>query len=391
MSAPLEVPGGAGPDRSGAGFRILHTLAPAPAGGLETVVQELATGQHRRGHRVRVLAFVDPGGEHPFEAPLRSAGVDVRMCRVPGRAYLETWRLAGAEIRDFAPDVVHSHGYRSDLLDAEAARRQRIPTVTTVHGSSFLGGATRLWEGLQLWNLRRFDAVVSVSNPLTELLVRKGVPAGKVHTIPNAWSGRAPGLDRSAARAALGLHPAPEGPVIGFVGRLIPVKDAGLLLDALELISELDWQAVIVGDGPDRVPLTERLRGSRIRERVRFAGAVERAGDLFPAFDLFVLSSRSEGTPMVLFEAMAAEVPVVATAVGGVPDVLGSGGGLLAPPGDPRALAQALEAVLLDPGAARLRAGTSRARLSEVYSPGTWLDRHDRVYERIARRRGPPG
>lgn len=377
-----------GPDPAGTRLRILHTLAPAPAGGLETVVQELATGQHRRGHGVRVLAFVDPAPEHPFEVPLRQAGVDVALCRVRGRAYLQAWRLARDQIRAFDPDVVHSHGYRSDLLDAEAARRLGFPTVTTVHGSSFLGGATHLWERLQLWNLRRFDAVVSVSNPLTELLVRKGVPEVKIHTIPNAWSGRPPALDGPRARRALGLPAAPGVPVIGFVGRLIPVKDAGLLLDALELIPDLDWRLVLVGDGPERAPLTDRLRHSAIGGRVLFTGAVDRAGDLFPAFDVFALSSKSEGTPMVLFEAMAAGVPVVATAVGGVPDVVGREGGILVPPGDPVSLAGALRSTLTDPGEARRRAVAARARLAGTYGPDSWLDRHERVYDAVVRR--PP-
>lgn len=386
MSATAGDPvaGGGGP--SGRGLRILHTLAPAPAGGLETVVQELASGQHRRGHAVRVLAFVDPGTEpHPFEVPLRRAGVDIVLCRVPGRAYLRAWQIARDQIRAFAPDVVHSHGYRSDLLDAEAARRLGFPTVTTVHGSSFLGGATHLWERLQIRNLRRFDAVVSVSNPLTELLVRKGVPTSKIHTIPNAWSGRGPALDRTEARVALGLSVDPAPPVIGFVGRLIPIKDAGLLLDALELIPDLDWHLVIVGDGPERAPLADRLRHSPLRERVLFAGAVDRAGDLFPAFDLFVLSSKSEGTPMVLFEAMAAGVPVVATAVGGVPDVLGPDGGVLVPPGDPGSMAGALRSALTRPEESRQRALAAGARLAGVYGPRSWLDRHDRVYEAVVR------
>jgi glycosyltransferase involved in cell wall biosynthesis len=369
------------PDRPVRPLKILHTLAPAPAGGLETVVHQLAIGQHRRGHTVQVHAFVAPGPEHPFEAPLRAAGVDVVMRRLPGRAYVRTWRAAAEQVRSFAPDVVHSHGYRSDLLDAEAARRLGVPTVTTVHGSSFLGGASQLFERLQLWSLRRFRAVISVSAPLTASLVEAGVPETLIEEIPNAWSGRIPALDRGEARAALGLPP--EGPpVIGFVGRLIPIKDAALLLEALGRIADLPWQAVLVGDGPEREALEGQIRGTPIQDRVVFAGGRDAAGDLFPAFDLYVLSSKSEGTPMVLFEAMSARVPVVATSVGGVPDVMGAGA-LLTPPGDPGAMAEALRASLLDPAAARGRGELAWTRLTEVYNPERWLDRHDRVYTGI--------
>ena len=375
------IPGGDPLDRPTHPLRILHTLAPAPAGGLETVVHQLAIGQHRRGHTVQVHAFVEPGPEHPFEAPLRAAGVDVVMRQLPGRAYVRTWRAAAEQVRSFAPDVVHSHGYRSDLLDAEAARRLGVPTVTTVHGSSFLGGASQFFERLQLWSLRRFQAVISVSAPLTGSLVEAGVPGAMIQEIPNAWSGRTPSLDRGEARSALGLPP--EGPpVIGFVGRLIPIKNAALLLEALQGIPDLPWQAVLVGDGPERDALEQQIRGTPIQDRVLFAGGRDAAGDLFPAFDLYVLSSKSEGTPMVLFEAMAARVPVVATAVGGVPDVMGAGA-LLVHPGDPGALAEALRASLLDPAAARGRAEMAWTRLNEIYGPERWLDRHDRVYRGI--------
>ncbi len=373
------------PDRPVRPLKILHTLAPAPQGGLETVVHQLAIGQHRRGHTVQVQAFVGPGGEHPFELPLRAAGVEVVMHRLPGRAYVRTWRAAAEQARSFAPDVVHSHGYRSDLLDAEAARRLGVPTVTTVHGSSFMGGASQFFERLQLWSLRRFRAVISVSSPLTRSLVEAGVPETRIEEIPNAWSGRTPALDRGGARGALGL-PEEGPPVIGFVGRLIPIKDAALLLEALQRVPDLPWQAVLVGDGPEREALQQQIQGTPIQDRVVFAGGRDGAGDLFPAFDLYVLSSRSEGTPMVLFEAMSAQVPVVATAVGGVPDVMGPGSALLTPPRDPESMAAALRSSLEDPAAARARAGAAWDRLREVYSPEVWLDRHDRVYRGIVGR-----
>lgn len=363
--------------------RILHTLAPGPAGGLESVVQSLAVGQQRRGHAVRVLAIVEEAGDHPFAAPLRAAGVDVVTRALPARAYLQAWGAVARELDDFRPEVVHSHGYRSDLLDAEVARRRRIPTVTTLHGSSFLGGATRLWERLQILNLRRFRAVISVSRPLTAELLAAGVPRDRIHTIPNAWSGREPAMRRGDARRVLGVNPPSGVPLIGFVGRLIPVKNPGLLVESLARIADLPWEAVVVGDGPERAGLEEAAREAGVAPRIRFAGAAARAADLQPAFDLFVLSSRSEGTPMVLFEAMAAGVPVVATSVGGVPDLVGTDRGWLTPPGDPGAMADVLRAALTDRQEAEARAGRARAQLSGEYSTERWLERHDEVYARV--------
>ena len=117
---------------------ILHIANPGPVGGLERVLQALAIGQCRRGHRVRVALVVEPAQEqHSLVDPLRAAGVEVEILRLPARAYLRERRLIRELCARFRPDVVHTHGYRPDLLDAGIARSMGVPTVTTVHGSSF--------------------------------------------------------------------------------------------------------------------------------------------------------------------------------------------------------------------------------------------------------------
>ncbi|PYP94454.1 MAG: hypothetical protein DMD34_08540 [Gemmatimonadetes bacterium] len=130
----------------------------------------------------------------------------------------------------------------------------------------------------------------------------------------------------------------------------------------------------------------ERLAGALgLGSRVTFHGKVDDAARLFPAFDMFVLSSRTEGTPIVLFEAMAAGVPVVATAVGGVPDVVSCTEALLVPPQDPVALAQAIRTALLDPGATHARVTAARARLTREFTLARWVARYDAVYQQVAR------
>jgi len=109
------------------------------------------------------------------------------------------------------------------------------------------------------------------------------------------------------------------------------------------------------------------------------------AARLFPAFDIFVLSSRTEGTPIVLFEAMASDVPVVATLVGGVPDILSAAEAALVPPNDPVALAAELRAVYRDPAPARARARRAQVRLERDFSLGPWLARYERIYEQVSR------
>ena len=144
--------------------------------------------------------------------------------------------------------------------------------------------------------------------------------------------------------------------------------------------SRLDGRASIIGDGPEKARIDALLEEESLAGTVRLHGAVPDAGRLFPAFDLLVISSRSEGTPMVLFEAMASGVPIVATAVGGIPDVLGRDAGWLVPPEDPEALADAIDHALGRPEERLERAARAQTLLEGEYGVDRWLDRHDTVY-----------
>jgi glycosyltransferase involved in cell wall biosynthesis len=166
---------------------------------------------------------------------------------------------------------------------------------------------------------------------------------------------------------------------------LIPVKGADVFLRALAELKDVPWCASVVGDGPERPRLERLALALGLSDRVAFHGLVNDAARLFPAFDLYVLSSRSEGTPIVLFEAMAAGVPVVATAVGGVPDVVSDREALLVPPQDPSALAQAIRTAFCNPGAARARVTAARARLTRDFTVSGWVASYDAVYQRVAR------
>lgn len=363
-------------------MRPLHIVAPAKVGGLERVVELLCGGQRARGHDVQVAAVVDPGsgpGDVPLLERLRAAGVGVHTIAVAGRAYREERERVAELCRTLRPTVVHTHGYRPDVLDAPVARRAGIPTVTTVHG--FTGGnvRTRLYEGLQRRSFRRFSGVVAVSPPLAESLVRSGVPARRVRVVANAWSPGAPPLERVEARRVLGVGPGAFH--VGWVGRLSREKGADVLLDALAQLRGERPVVSFVGDGPEEAALRARAARLGVEGAVRWQGMRPDASSLFPAFDLFVLSSRTEGTPMVIFEAVAAGVPVVATRVGGVPAVLDERYAVLVPPDDPVALAGAILDVQHASRAALGRAQAAREEVLRRYRIDPWLDSYDAVYE----------
>ena len=359
---------------------VLHVVVPGEIGGLERVVQLLAQGQARAGLDVHVALILDRA-DHPFAASLAAGGVTPHPIVLAGRAYRRE-RAAIAELcRELNPDVVHTHGARPDVVDSAVARRLHFPTVTTVHG--FCGGdwKNRLYERLQRRAYRKFDAVVVVSRPLRARLIRDGVPASRVHVALNAWQETAPLLDRVTARRLLGVTQ--DRFRIGWVGRLSAEKGPDVLIDALAHLGDLPISVSVLGDGVERPALLTRARRLGVEHLIQWHGIVPGVDRLFAAFDVFVLSSRTEGTPIVLFEAMAATVLIVAARVGGVPDVISPAEASLVPPADAVALAAAVRAIYQNPAAALTRAQQARARLMRDFTVTPWIRRYQEIYRLV--------
>ena len=371
-------------DAPGVPLSIVHLLAPGDAGGLESVVRALATGQARQGHIVRMVAVLRAQGAPPsWLEPLAHEGVEVVPLVLPGRRYLRERAVVAALCRELGPDVVHSHGYRPDVVGAAGARKAGTPTVSTVHGFTGGGWKNRLYERLQLRALRAFDAVVAVAMPLAERLALAGVPRERLHVIPNAYGGGTTFATRADARRTLGV--AEDVLHIGFVGRLGREKGADVLIDAVHRLAERNLVVSIVGDGRERRALERQAAALGLEGIIRFHGLMPDAARLLRAFNLLVLSSRTEGTPIVLLEGMAAGVPVVASRVGGVPDVVTSRDALLVPPEQPELLASAIASVLRAPKAAAARANRASARLADIAAMEPWLDRYEQLYREVLR------
>ncbi len=363
-------------------LKILHLVAPAEVGGLESVVRLLAKGQRGAGHDVSVAAVLSPGSyNHLFVDALNADGTPVVPIELPNRAYLHERRLVRQLCSTFRPNVVHTHGYRPDVVGAHVARALGIATVSTVHGFTRGGAKNRFYEWLQRQALRRFSAVVAVSRQLAAELAQHGVPAHRLHVIPNAFANSTRPLERSAARVALDI---PEDRfIVGWVGRLSSEKGPDILVEAMARLRDAAVHAIVIGDGPDARQLEGRARRLGVADRMQWRGVIPEAGRLLPAFDALALSSRTEGTPIVLLEAMAAGVPIVATRVGGIPDVVTAAEAILIPPEDPAALAAAIEAIRTDLPAATARAHAARDRLLQVFRVEPWLARYEELYQNV--------
>jgi glycosyltransferase involved in cell wall biosynthesis len=360
---------------------IMHLLAPAPVGGLETVVSTLAAAQSAKGHRVVVAATISsPRDGKPFFSSFAGTNVEVVPLVVPGRGYWRERNLILDLCRARDVSVVHTHGYRSDIVGGLAARKAGTPIVTTVHGFAGGGLKNRTLEAIQRRSFRYFDAVVVVSRPQSEQLRAIAVPEERLHVLPNALGTHPSPLDRTAARRALQL-PA-SGVVIGWVGRTSREKGVDVFVDAIGELADPRIHAVVIGDGPERAHAESRA-SELTPGQFHWPGALPDAARYFAAFDLYVLSSHTEGLPMVLLEAMSAGVPIVTTSVGGIPDMLSPNEAVLVPPNDPSALAAAIRAAIDDPDASATRARNAQRLHRDSYSVTPWSDRYEAIYRSI--------
>ncbi|MBI2392727.1 MAG: glycosyltransferase [Deltaproteobacteria bacterium] len=356
---------------------IAHLLSSFGLGGQERVALDLARGQARRGHRVLAIGLA-PG---PLLEEFRAVGAAAQLVeKAPRLDPTVVLRLAWA-LRREGVDVLHTHNPQPLAYGAVAARLARAALVHTKHGANPDRGR-RLW--LRRAGGHLADAYVAVSDA-TARVARENAecPEARLRTIPNGIDLTAFGPDpsaRRAARAELGV-PA-EATVVGTVGRVSPEKDHALLVRAMGPLLGPGVRLVIVGDGAE----LPNVRALAARSPfVVLTGARRDVPRLLAAMDLFALSSRTEGLPLGLVEAMATALPIVATAVGGVPEVLG-GAGRLVDRGDERALRDAIAALLEDGVAARELGERARVR-ARAFDAEAMVDAYLALYREVARPR----
>lgn len=260
------------------------------------------------------------------------------------------------------PDIVQTHNIKSHAFVARAAARQGLRWVAFHHGYTATDLKVRLYNLVDRWSLPRADAVVTTCTPFAEELTSAGIDRQRITVVHNAAAEVAV-MDRAEARRRLGL---PHGPIVVAVGRLSHEKGHDVLIDACALlrrVSRDEPTLIIAGEGPERGRLAARARRHGVA--LRLDGFQTSIAPYYAAADVFVLPSRSEGSPNVLLEAMAAGCPIVATRVGGVPEIAGSGEVQLVPRDRPLALAQAIAQVFSSPALADRLGRWARRRASD--------------------------
>jgi len=363
--------------------RLLYVAGNFVTGGAERHLLEMWRRLDRERFDVRIAVLKREGAFTPLvEAlglPIRDLGVGRRLYDLAGvRGLLRLVSL----VRDFRPDVIHGYLFGPNLFAALAGRLCGVPVVCVAKRNVDAFETSRQ-IAMQKLAHRLATHVTAVSREVAASSVALGVPPGKVTVIENGVD--VSRFDGATRRDALpGLPPPPGLPLVGSVGCLAPRKDFGTLLAALaRLAAHRDFRCAIVGDGPERGALEARAVQLGLGEKVAFLGERSDVDRLLPSFDLFTLSSREEGIPNALLEAMAAARPCVATRVGGNAEVLEDGRtGWLVPPQDPEALAGAIAEALDRPEEAARRGAAARAAMIAERSIEAMVHRHEAFYRR---------
>lgn len=298
----------------------------------------------------------------------RAHGITTGFLRETGRNYWSLVRQARRAVAEHNIALVQSHGFKPAAICFLLKLIYGVRWVCFMHGTTREDLKVRLFHFVESVVQMAADRVVLVSESQRQQPLQRW-SRKRTRVIHNAVDTAAPAntsAEADATRAALGI--ATETPLIAVIGRLSPEKGVDVLLDALARIEgEPSPYAVVVGEGPERAELQGRAERLGVADRVCFAGHTPTPGDYLLAADVVVLPSRSEGIPNVALEAMALGKPLVATAVGGTPEVVVDGeSGLLVEPEQPASLAGAIERVIRDPAFARtLSAGGERRASSE--------------------------
>lgn len=326
-------------------MNILQLISSGGFYGAEAMVLHLSRALRDKGHRVQLGVFVNRRNPND-EIAKRARDLQFEVITLPcnGKLDISTVKQIRSYSEQNQVEVLHSHGYKSNLYALAANCLTRRALVSTCHNWTDQTSALRLYSTIDRMGLRFFDKVICVSEEVRTKLLRSGVPDQKAEVILN-------GIPVSDF-ANNGNRKTEEEPVIGMVGRLVDAKGFQLVLQSAPAILRRFPKArfVLVGEGPQREKWTRLVGELGIASRVAFVGAQTDMPRVYQNMSIFVLPSFNEGMPMTVLEAMAAGVPVVATKVGSIPQVIQhERTGLLIEKCDTNGVQSAIERLLGEP------------------------------------------
>ncbi len=366
--------------------KVLHFISSSGLFGAEQVLLTLCRGADRSQYELIVAALEDQ--RSPNTAILQAAealGIATFKLSSRGRFDLAAVKALLELLRSQQIDLIHSHNYKSNMIAWLASLRQKVALLSTAHGYTGVSTAVKMYEACDRWILRNFfDRVVVVADSILfnwvsqkKVTICNGIDIQRYKLIKeegNSW------------RKKWGI--APDDLVIGSVGRLSLEKNYVLLLKAVLRVLKANSKVkvLLVGDGPQRQELSQFINEHGLQKRVILAGLQPNTAPLYQVMDIFVLCSTTEGVPMVLAEAMAAGVPIIATKVGGVSKMLEEGkNGCLVDSQDELGLTEALEELLAKPEKRAQLIINAQLTVENNYSASRMCKQYQQLYEEILR------
>lgn len=364
-------------------MRVVHVASGDAWGGAERVVALLAEGiGTQRDFSVEALLF----NEGRLADVLRERGVPVHVIPESGHSFVGLALATRRWLKARHPDVVHAHRYKEILATAIAVAPRRYGFMVTAHGLEPSVQIAR-WRVLLIWGTLIAATlagarVVAVSHELTRRLARI-LGRGRVTHIQNPMPMVGDGKTLPDLRRRFGWDP--SRPLVGFIGRLESVKGPDIFTEVAARC-QTDAGFVLIGGGSLERELSARVTAAGLTDRVAFLGEVPDAAGYIRQFDVLALPSRHEGLPLVLLEAAASEVPIVAFDVGGVREVLGTGGAAarLIPSTDRDGFSAALDELLRDPERSRGDAARWGESVRSEFSLAAISSSYSEIYRSIA-------
>lgn len=375
-------------------IKVAYICTPIDFGGAEKVSLNFLRSVNRERFEIIPILLLRPWEPSPYLAQqlqaLNYACLELPVSLTPRGGPLRVFRVAWNVfkiLRRGQFDLVHTHGYFADICTMLCARLIGVKSVATCHG--FICNDRKLcwYNYLDKQSLKFSSAIISVSIGIKEELLRAGISEKIIHVVPNGVPVGPDALRsmqlRQTTRYSLGLSA--NDLVIGYLGRLSEEKGVKYLIEAVaRLIEEgVSAKLLLVGGGPSRGDLEELSKTKLGVGNGIFTGFQENTEQWLPAMDVFALPSLSEGTPMALLEAMAARIPVVASAVGGVPKIICDGeSGLLVSAEDFMELADALKRLATNHSLCQQLAEKAAQVVEDKYGLNGWRKKYEEIYEK---------
>jgi glycosyltransferase involved in cell wall biosynthesis len=369
-------------------WRLAHLTASPFYGGPERQMVGLASAMPATC-RSSFICLMEGGKARPFIEQLRQRGQEALPIQKNYPNLIGTIREVTRTLQQMHADVLLTHGYKANIIGLPAARLAGIPVVMVSRGWTSATLKVRLYEVIDRMALRMADRVVCVSEGQAQKVRKARVDARKLLVIRNAIHvSRFERTEPCMAGRLGSLLGEPVRKVVVAVGRLSPEKGFGQLIEAAAKVGATckDVGFVLIGEGPLRGELQQQIDARGIGKRFVLAGFREDIDALLPHATCLVQSSYTEGMPNVVLEAMAAALPVVATAVGGTPElVVGGKTGILVPPGNADALAGGLMSLLADANRGLEMGRAGRMRVEEHFTFASQAAAYLRLIESVLR------